>query len=103
VKFDLSLSELTKVFYLGGTLANPIVAVDSTQTFVTLGKAVGGVFLFGPAGVAAALLSGKIGKGSQNLCMEAIEVAQKGVEISEERSKFFNRIINFLKKFNPLN
>jgi hypothetical protein len=29
--------------------------------------------------------------------MEAIEVAQKGVEVSEERSEFFNRIINFLK------
>jgi AsmA family protein len=102
-KFDLSLSELTKVFYLGGTLANPIVAVDSTQTFVTLGKAIGGVVLFGPAGVAAALLSGKIGGDSKNLCMEAIEVAQKGVEIGEERSELFNRIIHFLKKINPLN
>jgi AsmA family protein len=102
-KFDLSLSELTRVFYLGGTLANPIVAVDSTQTFVTLGKAIGGVVLFGPAGVAAALLSGKIGGDSQNLCMEAIEVAQKGVEIGEERSELFNRIIHFLKKINPLN
>jgi AsmA family protein len=102
-KFNLSLSELTKVFYIGGTLANPVVAVDSVQTFVTLGKAVGGVVLFGPAGVAAALLSGKIGGGSQNLCMEAIEVAQKGVEIREERSVLFSRIIDFLKKINPLN
>jgi hypothetical protein len=40
-KFNLSLSELTRVLYLGGTLANPSVAVDSTQTFVTLRKAVG--------------------------------------------------------------
>jgi AsmA family protein len=102
-KFDLSLSELTKVFYLGGTLANPVVAVDSTQTFVTLGKAIGGVVLFGPAGIAAALLSGKIGGGSQNFCMEAIEVAQKGVEITEERSGLFNRIIDVMKKINPFN
>jgi AsmA family protein len=102
-KFNLSLSELTRVFYLGGTLANPNVAVDSTQTFVTLGKAIGGVVLFGPAGVAAALLSGKIGGGSQNLCIEAIEAAQKGVEISEEPTGVFNRIGDFLKRLNPLN
>jgi AsmA family protein len=102
-KFNLSLSELTRVLYLGGTLANPNVAVDSTQTFVTLGKAIGGVVLFGPAGVAAALLSGKIGGGSQNLCLEAIEAAQKGVEISEERPGIFNRLGDFLKRLNPLN
>lgn len=102
-KFNLSLSELTRVLYLGGTLANPNVAVDSTQTFVTLGKAIGGVVLFGPAGVAAALLSGKIGGGSQNLCLEAIEAAQKGVEISEERSGIINRLGDFFKRLNPLN
>jgi AsmA family protein len=102
-KFNLSLSELTRVLYLGGTLANPSVAVDSTQTFVTLGKAIGGVVLFGPAGVAAALFSGKIGGGSQNLCMEAIEVVQKGVEVSEEPTGVFNRLGDFLKRLNPLN
>jgi AsmA family protein len=102
-KFNLSLSELTRVLYLGGTLANPNVAVDSTQTFVTLGKAIGGVVLFGPAGVAAALLSGKIGGGSQNLCLEAIEAAQKGVEFSEEETGVFNRLGDFLKRLNPFN
>jgi AsmA family protein len=102
-KFNLSLSELTRVFYLGGTLANPNVAVDSTQTFVTLGKAIGGVVLFGPAGVAAALLSGKIGGSSQNLCIEAIEAAQKGVELSEEPNGVFNRLGDFLKRLNPFN
>ncbi len=102
-KFNLSLSELTRVFYLGGTLANPSVGVDSTQTFVTLGKAIGGVVLFGPAGVAAALLSGKIGGGSQNFCLEAIEAAQKGVEISEEETGVFNTLGDFLKRLNPFN
>ncbi len=102
-KFNLSLSELTRVLYLGGTLANPSVAVDTTQTFVTLGKAIGGVVLFGPAGVAAALLSGKIGGGSQNLCVEAIEAAQKGVEVMEEPTGVFNRLGDFLKRLNPLN
>ncbi len=102
-KFNLSLSELTRVLYIGGTLANPSVAFDSTQTVVTLGKAIGGVVLFGPAGVAAALLSGKIGGGSQNLCMEAIEAAQKGVEFSEERKGLLKRFGNFLKKLNPFN
>ena len=102
-KFNLSLSELTRVLYLGGTLANPSVAVDTTQTFVTLGKAIGGVVLFGPAGVAAALLSGKIGGGSQNLCVEAIEAAQKGVEVREEPTGVFNRLGDFLKRLNPLN
>lgn len=102
-KFNLSLSELTRVLYLGGTLANPSVGVDSTRTFVTLGKAIGGVVLFGPAGVAAALLSGKIGGGSQNFCLEAIEAAQKGVEISEEETGVFNRLGDFLKRLNPFN
>ena len=102
-KFNLSLSELTRVLYLGGSLANPSVGVDSTQTFVTLGKAIGGVVLFGPVGVAAALLSGKIGGGSQNFCLEAIEAAQKGVEISEEETGVFKRLGDFLKRLNPFN
>ena len=100
-KFNLSLSELTKAFYLGGTLANPSVAIDSAQTFFTLGKAVGGVVLFGPAGVAAALLSGKIGGGSKNLCVEAIEVAQKGVEFDDEKRGIFRSLGDLLKRLNP--
>ncbi|MFO8082968.1 MAG: AsmA family protein [Desulfobacterales bacterium] len=103
IRFDISLSELTRVLYLSGTLANPNVAIDTTQTFVTLGKAIGGVVLFGPAGIAAALLTGKIGKDSPNLCMEAIEAAREGVEIEKDKTGIFNFIGDFFKRINPLN
>ncbi len=102
IKFDISLSELTRVLYLGGTLANPNVAVDTTQTFVTLGKAIGGVVLFGPAGAAAALLTGKIGKDSQNLCLEAAEAAREGVELERDDPGILNLIENLFRRINPL-
>lgn len=103
IKFNLSLSELTRVLYLSGTLANPVVTIDTTQTFVTLGKAIGGAVLFGPAGIAAALFSGKIGKNSTNPCLEAIEEAQKGVVIEEKKIGIFRSIDNLLRRFNPFN
>jgi uncharacterized protein involved in outer membrane biogenesis len=74
----LSLSELSKPFKLGGTLAQPSLAIDPTQTAITLGKAVSGVALFGPAGVAGALVGGS--SGDKNPCLTAIEAARKGVK-----------------------
>lgn len=78
-KLTLSLSELSKPFKLGGTLAQPSLAIDLTQTAITLGKAVGGVALFGPAGVAGALAGGS--SGDKNPCLTAIEAAKKGVKV----------------------
>ncbi len=98
---NLSLAELTRPFSLGGTLSNPRVSVDTTRTFVTLGKAIGGAVLFGPAGVAVALVSGKVGSNPENPCLDAIETAKKGVEIKEKNGAF-NAIKNFLKELSPI-
>jgi uncharacterized protein involved in outer membrane biogenesis len=75
-KLSLSLAELTKSLKLTGTLANPSVTIDATGTFLAIGKAVGGLTLFGPVGVAAALASGKF--GDKDLCLTAIEAAKNG-------------------------
>lgn len=80
--FSLNLGELTKPFRLGGTLAKPSLAIDPTQAALTLGKAVGGVALFGPAGIAAALIGKSKGGKAENPCLAAIEAARTGVKPS---------------------
>jgi uncharacterized protein involved in outer membrane biogenesis len=80
-RLSLSLSELSKPFKLGGTLAHPSLAIDSTQAAITLGKAAGGIALFGPVGVAGALAGES--SGDKNPCLTAIEAARKGVKASE--------------------
>jgi len=74
-RLTVSLSELTRPFKLGGTLAHPSLAVDPTQTAIAFGKAIGGVMLFGPVGIAAALVGS--GSGDENSCIAAIEAAKK--------------------------
>ena len=74
-KLSLSFGELTKPFKLSGTLANPYLTIDPTGTLFTIGKAVGGVALFGPVGLAAALASGQL--GGKNPCGKAIEAIEK--------------------------
>jgi uncharacterized protein involved in outer membrane biogenesis len=78
---SLSLAELAKSFRLGGTLANPSLKIDAAQTMLTAGKAAGGVLLFGPAGIAAAL-AGK-SSGDVDPCLTAAESAKKGMKSSE--------------------
>ena len=53
---SLSLGELAKPFKLGGTLANPSLGIDLTQTSIATTKVVGGMALFGPVGIVAALV-----------------------------------------------
>ncbi|MBW2108883.1 MAG: AsmA family protein, partial [Deltaproteobacteria bacterium] len=73
-KLSLSLGQLTKPLKLGGTLANPSVAIDASGTMLTLGKAIGGVALLGPVGLAAALAGGKL--GNQDPCAAAVQAAK---------------------------
>ncbi len=80
-KLNVSLSELTRPFKLGGTLAHPSLAVDPTQTAIAFGKAIGGVMLFGPLGIAAALVGSS--SGDENSCMAAVEAANKGVRVKK--------------------
>lgn len=89
---SLSLWELAKPFKLSGTLAAPSLAVDPTKTALTLGKAIAGVVLFGPLGIAGAL-AGKT--SDQNPCAAALEAARKGskaaaVEKAEDSAKYRN-------------
>jgi uncharacterized protein involved in outer membrane biogenesis len=74
-KVSLSLGELTKPFKLGGTLAHPSLVIDTTQALTTVGKAVGGVALLGPAGILTALANAS--PGDANACLAAIESAKK--------------------------
>jgi len=74
--FSLSLGELAKSFKLSGTLANPSLQIDAAQTMLAAGKAAGGVLLFGPAGIFAALAGQTSGEG--NPCLSALESARNG-------------------------
>lgn len=82
-KLSLSLGELARPLKLAGTLADPSLTVDPTQTAITLGKAVGGALLFGPVGIAAALASES--PDDKNPCLTAIEAAKKGVRGSGDK------------------
>jgi len=80
-KLNISLDELTRPFKLGGTLAHPSLAVDPTQIAIIFGRAIGGVLLFGPVGIAAVLVGSS--SGDENSCMAAIEAAKKGVRVKK--------------------
>ena len=86
-KVSLSLSELARPFKLRGTLAHPSLGIDTGRAAETIAKAVGGIVLFGPAGLAATLVRG--GSGEGDLCRVALEAAEKGVPLSvvEEQEK----------------
>jgi uncharacterized protein involved in outer membrane biogenesis len=80
-KISVSLSEITKPFKLGGTLAKPSLAIDVTRTAKTVGTV-----LLGPAGIAYLLVSGSSGKESP--CAAAIEIAGRGTpEIKAKSGK----------------
>ena len=82
-KLSLSLGSLAKPFKLGGTLANPELAVDAKRAAVTLGKALGGFTLFGPFGLAALLVDGNMGK--KNLCATARAIAMQKQKIPPQK------------------
>jgi hypothetical protein len=74
-----SLSELAKGFRLSGTLANPFLGMDTTQTAASIDKVIGGI-LAGRKGSPATSSSGA--PADENLCPKAIEAARKGVKMS---------------------
>jgi len=89
-KLNLSAGELAKPFKLSGTLAHPTLSLDATHTLITLGKALGGILLFGPVGIAAILASGHF--GDENPCVAALEEAtQKAVEKSAPQPREWER------------
>ena len=83
-KFSLSFGELTKTLKLKGTLSKPSITIDPTGSIITLGKAIGGMVLFGPFGLAAVLANGQL--GDKNPCLAIVEAAKKGFEASENKN-----------------
>jgi hypothetical protein len=74
-KIHLSLGSLTKPFKLGGTLANPSLAIDAKRAALTIGKAFGGFALFGPFGLAALLVDGDA--SPKDMCKTAAAIARQ--------------------------
>jgi uncharacterized protein involved in outer membrane biogenesis len=81
-KVSFSLGELTRPFKLGGTLAKPELVVDPSQTIRTIGKAVGGVAIAGPVGLAAALAN--VNRSEGNPCLNAIELVEQEGQVPVE-------------------
>ena len=79
----LSFSEVTRAFRLGGTFAEPSLNIDPLHTALTIGKAVGGVFLMGPVGAALAFAGQTAGE--EDVCTAALEAARGGGKVPEER------------------
>ncbi len=82
-KLGISAGELTRPFRLRGTLAHPRLVIDPAQTAISLGKIIGSITLFGPAGIAAALAGGA--SDDENSCAAAIAAAKKGVRFEKKK------------------
>ena len=78
----VSLGGLARAFRLGGALADPDMKVDPTASAITVGKMIGGVALFGPLGIAAALTG--ISADEENPCLHAIQASEKGVTVDQK-------------------
>jgi uncharacterized protein involved in outer membrane biogenesis len=70
-KVSVSLSEITKPFKLGGTLAKPSLGISPERAAKTVGSV-----LLGPAGWASLFVSGSSGKESP--CAAALKIAGEG-------------------------
>jgi uncharacterized protein involved in outer membrane biogenesis len=69
-KINISLSQITEPFKLGGTLAHPSLGIDPERTVLMLGRA-----LLGPGGIASLFVSGSY--GDQNPCVVALQKAKE--------------------------
>jgi hypothetical protein len=74
-KLSISLKELTNLFRLSGTLANPSLGISAEETLKSVSKT-GFAVLTGPAGIAKLFITGS--SGSENPCATALEIAAKG-------------------------
>ncbi|VEN73483.1 conserved hypothetical protein [Candidatus Desulfarcum epimagneticum] len=73
-KIGVGLGDLAKTFRVKGTWSDPSLTLDPARTAVAIGKAIGGVALFGPVGAAAALLTGN--SGDENPCVASLKKAR---------------------------
>jgi uncharacterized protein involved in outer membrane biogenesis len=84
-RVNLSLGQLADTFKISGTLAKPALTINPSEVAVDVGKTAAGYALFGPIGLAASLVG--VQAGQKDPCREAIETAEKGVEVSEKDIK----------------
>jgi len=82
---SLSFSELARAFRVGGTFAEPSLSMDPLHTALTIGKAVGGVFLIGPAGAALAFAGQTADE--EDVCMAAMEAARQDGRAPEKKTE----------------
>jgi len=80
---SFSLNQLSQPFRLGGTLADPHLAIAPGQTAFVLGKLAGALAL-GPIGIAAFFADISLGK--KNACEVALEKAEEKIKASETRN-----------------
>jgi hypothetical protein len=76
---SFSFKELSQPFRLGGTLANPHLAIDPSRTAFVIGKMAGALAL-GPFGIAAFFADVSVGK--KDPCAVALGAAAKKTESS---------------------
>jgi len=78
-KINISLSQITKPFKLGGTLANPSLGISPERTVSILGQA-----LLGPGGLASLIVS--TSSGDQNACVVALQKAKEQPPDGQKKS-----------------
>jgi hypothetical protein len=84
-KVSVSLGKLATMVKIGGTLADPSLAINPTGVGVTVGKALGGMALFGPLGLGAAFID--VSRGDKDPCATAIRAAREGGQITYDREE----------------
>jgi uncharacterized protein involved in outer membrane biogenesis len=77
-KVSISLSQITKPFKVGGTLANPMVGISPERIATVLGRA-----FLAPGGIATLFVSGSY--GDQNPCLIALKKV-KEEDVSEGKT-----------------
>ena len=80
---SFSLNQLSQPFRLGGTLADPHLAIDPGRTAFLLGKLAGALAL-GPIGIAA--LFADISLGKKDACAVALEKVKKKIDAAETKN-----------------
>jgi hypothetical protein len=86
VTVSMNLDQMIDAFRLSGSLANPSLEVDAADALFSIGETIGSVAVFGPAGVAAALMSGSV--GNRNPCELVLEgVPERARERRQEAGR----------------
>jgi hypothetical protein len=86
VTVSMNLDQMIDAFRLSGSLANPSLEVDAADALFSIGETIGSVAVFGPAGVAAAFMSGSV--GNRNPCELVLEgVPERARERRQEAGR----------------